>query len=277
MFTPIARALGAPARRAGLLLVLGLAALLPACATRPPASDPEALAEYKENNDPAEPFNRAMFDVHNAVDKAVLRPIAVAYREVVPQMGRETISNFLANLRTPIILTNDLLQGEWKRAGQTTSRFLINTTAGIGGLFDVAGRRFGIPAHTEDWGQTMAVWGVDSGPYLFIPILGPSNPRDLTGFGLGFANDPLFWFGGGPGLLAATSTRSALVVVDTRESLLDALDAIQRESLDPYAFIRSAYRQRRQVEIENKLTNPATARAMSTGFGVAGGAAGTNP
>jgi len=258
-------------------LALGLLVLLAACATRPPASDPEALAEFRENNDPAEPFNRAMFDVHNAIDKVFLRPVAVAYREVVPQMGRETVSNFLANLRAPIILTNDLLQGEWKRAGDTASRFMINTVAGIGGLFDVAGRRFGIPAHTEDWGQTMAVWGLGPGPYLFIPILGPTNPRDLAGFGLGFANDPLFWFGGGPGLLAATSTRSALVVVDTRESLLDALDAINRDSLDPYAFIRSAYRQRRQVEIENKLTNPATGRAMSTGFGVAGGAAGTNP
>jgi phospholipid-binding lipoprotein MlaA len=277
MSLPKFRALVAPHRFAALLVALGLVALLPACATRPPASDPEALAEFKENNDPAEPFNRAMFGVHNAIDRTVLRPVAVAYREVVPQLARESVSNFLANLRTPIILTNDLMQGEWKRAGDTASRFMINTTAGLGGFFDVAGKRFGIPAHTEDWGQTLAVWGMGSGPYLFLPVLGPSNPRDLAGFGLGIANDPFLWFGQGLAVVAATSTRSGMVVVDTRESLLDALDGVQKTSIDPYAVIRSAYQQRRLVEIANQPTGAATARAMSTGFGVGGGAPGTNP
>lgn len=259
-------------RLAGMLLVLALFGPLAGCATRPPASDPEAVAEYKENNDPAEPFNRAMFDVHNAIDRVVLRPVAVGYRAVVPQPVREGVSNVLANLRTPVILLNDLLQGNVKRAGDTASRFAINSVAGIGGIFDVAGKRFGIPAHTEDWGQTLAVWGLGDGPFLFIPILGPSNTRDIAGFGLGIASDPLTWVGQGPAVDALLGARSGMVVVDTRESLIEALDAIQRESLDPYAFIRSAYRQRRQAEIENRLDRAATSRATGTGFGVGGGA-----
>lgn len=266
----------APRRAALLVLTLILLGPLAGCATRPPATDPEALAEYRENNDPAEPFNRKMFDVHNVIDRTVLRPVAFGYRTVVPQPLREGISNVLGNLRTPVILTNDLLQGNLKRAGDTASRFVINSVAGIGGIFDVAGKRFGIAGHTEDWGQTLAVWGLGEGPYLFIPVLGPSNPRDLTGFGLGIASDPLTWIGQGAAVDALLYSRGGMSVVDTRESLLEALDAINRESLDPYAFIRSAYRQRRLAEIENRLDRAATSRATGTGFGAAGGAPGTN-
>jgi len=264
-------------RAASLLLLLAVLAPLAGCATRPAATDAEALAEYRENNDPAEPFNRAMFDVHNVIDRTVLRPVAVGYRAVVPQPVREGVSNVLANLRTPVILMNDLLQGNLTRAGNTASRFAINSVAGIGGVFDVAGKRFGIPGHTEDWGQTLAVWGLGDGPYLFIPILGPSNARDLAGFGLGIASDPLTWVGQGVVVDALMYSRSGAVVVDTRESLIEPIDAINRESLDAYAFIRSAYRQRRQAEIENRLTRAATARATGTGFGAGGGSPGTEP
>jgi phospholipid-binding lipoprotein MlaA len=257
-------------RLAAALLTL---ALLAGCAARPDPNDPDAVAEFKQNNDPIEPFNRTMYSVHKGIDKVVLRPVAVAYRDVVPQPIRTGIRNILGNLRTPVILANDMLQGEPRRAGDTLGRFLINSTLGLGGIFDVAGSQFGVSGHSEDYGQTLAVWGVGEGAYLFVPILGPSNPRDLTGFGLGIAADPLTWVGQGVAVDALTGTRAGTTVVDTRESLIDALDAVDRESLDPYATLRSAYRQRRNAEIRNSVDRAAPSAAGPTGFGVGTGVA----
>jgi phospholipid-binding lipoprotein MlaA len=251
-----------------LAIVLGP---LAGCATRPPATDPEALAEFKEQNDPAEPFNRSMYSVHQKIDRFVLRPVAVGYREVLPAPVRQGISNVLGNLRTPVILLNDILQGEPGRAGTTLGRFVINSVAGIGGIFDVALHRFRVPGHTEDWGQTLARWGVGEGPYLFIPVLGPSNPRDLVGFGLGIASDPLTWVGQGATVQILDGARAGVTVVDTREQLIEVLDAIEKESLDPYATIRSAYRQRRAAEIANKTDREGSSRSGGTGFGVGAG------
>ncbi len=258
------------------VLAAALALLAAGCATRPPADDPEALAEFRETNDPAEPFNRAMYDVHQAIDRAVLKPVARGYQAVVPEPLRVGVRNVLGNLRTPVILVNDMLQGEPRRAGDTLGRFVINSTIGLGGIFDVAANRFGVSGHSEDFGQTFARWGIDEGPYLFIPVLGPSNPRDLTGFGAGIAADPLTWFGQGVAVQALTSSRAGMTVVDTREGLLDPLDQLERGSLDPYATLRSIYRQRRQAEIENRLDGAAGAAASSTGFGVGSGTPGTN-
>ncbi len=253
---------------AAVLLALSLSG----CATRPAADDPEALAEFRQNKDPAEPFNRAMFGVHQAIDRTVLRPVAVGYRAVVPRPVRTGVRNVLGNLRTPVILVNDMLQGEPRRAGDTLGRFLVNSTVGLGGIFDVAAARFGVRGHTEDYGQTFARWGVGEGPYLFIPVLGPSNPRDLAGFGAGIATDPLTWFGQGVAVDVLTGTRAGMTVVDTRESLIEPLDQVERTSLDPYSTLRSAYRQRRRAEIENRLENlgPSPA-APGTGFGVGTG------
>lgn len=245
--------------------------LLAGCAERPDPNDPDAVAEFRQNNDPAEPFNRKMYAVHQGIDRAVLRPVAVGYRKVVPQPVRTGIRNLLGNLRTPVILANDMLQGEPRRAGDTLGRFLINTTVGLGGIFDVAGSQFGVRGHSEDYGQTLAVWGVGEGGYIFIPILGPSNPRDLLGFGLGIAADPLTWVGQGVAVDVLTGSRAGVTVVDTRESLIEPLDAVQRESLDSYATLRSAYRQRRKAEIENRLDNAAPAAAGGTGYGVGTG------
>ncbi|TCZ57935.1 MlaA family lipoprotein [Roseicella aquatilis] len=247
--------------------------LLAGCAERPDPTDPDAVAEFRQNNDPIEPFNRTMYSVHQGIDKVVLRPVAVGYRKVVPQPVRTGIRNLLGNLRTPVILANDMLQGQPRRAGDTLGRFLINTTLGLGGIFDVASSHFGVRGHSEDYGQTLAVWGVGEGAYLFIPILGPSNPRDLTGFGLGIASDPLTWVGQGVAVDALVGTRTGVTVVDTRESLIDALDAVDRESLDSYATLRSAYRQRRRAEIENRIGDAAPAAAGGTGFGVGTGIA----
>jgi phospholipid-binding lipoprotein MlaA len=246
----------------GLVLVA-----LAGCATRPPASEPEALAEFELNNDPLEPFNRGMYAVNTAIDTVALRPAAVAYRAVVPGPVRDGVRNALGNLRGPTILMNDLLQGDMERAGRTAGRFLINSTLGIGGLVDVAAWQFGIRGHEEDFGQTLATWGVGEGPFLLLPVLGPSNPRDLLGLGVDAVASPWFWFGQGEVVEILRWIRGGLTVLDAREGVLDALDAMNATSLDPYATLRSAYRQRRAVEIRN--AEPAAAPAATgTGFGV---------
>lgn len=257
------------------LAVPALAALLAlgACATRPPATDPEALAEFEETNDPAEPFNRRMYAVHQAIDRNLLRPVAVGYRAVVPAPVRTGIRNVLGNLRTPVVLANDMLQGEQRRAGDTLGRFLINSTLGFGGIFDVAADHFGVPGHSEDYGQTLARWGVGEGPYLFIPVLGPSNPRDLGGFGLGVAGDPLTWVGQGLTVNILSGARAGATVVDTREGLIETIDDLESSSIDSYATLRSAYRQRRAAEIANRGAGASPATAGGTGFGVGTGPA----
>jgi phospholipid-binding lipoprotein MlaA len=256
-----------------LLAAFGLAVALTACATRPDPSDPEAVAEFRQNNDPLEPLNRAGYFVNDGIDTLVLRPAAEAYRIIIAPEIREAIRNVLGNLRTPVILVNDVLQGETQRAGTTLGRFVINTTIGIGGIMDRA-KDFGLLGHTEDFGQTLAVWGAPEGPYLFIPVLGPSNPRDLAGAGVDIATNPLTWISGNDTWDAVMITRTGLTALDTREGLIEPLDALRQGSLDPYATLRSAYRQRRNREISNVPT-AASPAARGTGFGV--GAEGLRP
>jgi phospholipid-binding lipoprotein MlaA len=232
---------------ASAILLVGLAG----CATRPPASDPEALEEFRANNDPIEPFNRSMFAVNSAIDMVALRPAAQVYRFVVPPPVRQGVRNALGNLRGPTILMNDVLQGEVDRGARTAARFLINSTLGIGGLIDVADWQFGIPGHSEDFGQTLAVWGVGEGPYLYLPVLGPSNPRDLLGYGVDAVASPWFWFGQGEIVDALRWAYAGITVIDGRESALDTLDKILETSLDPYTTLRSLYRQNRVSEIAN--------------------------
>lgn len=229
------------------ILLMGLAA----CATPPPATDAEARAEFEAVNDPLEPLNRGLYQVNRAADTLVLRPAAELYGFLLPHEVRLGVRNVLSNLRAPTILVSDLLQGETQRAGRTASRFLINSTLGVGGLIDVADRGFGIPGHSQDFGRTLAAWGVGEGPYLFIPGLGPSNPRDLAGFGVDVALSPWFWVGQGPAVEGLRWSRAGMTVLDTRQGLITTLDDIDRTSLDPYATLRSAYRQRRAAEIRN--------------------------
>ncbi|MBM3587683.1 MAG: VacJ family lipoprotein [Alphaproteobacteria bacterium] len=239
--------------------------LLAGCATRPPADDPEALQEFRENNDPFEPSNRVLFAVHEAIDQAVLQPMAEAYRDVLPPPVRAGIRNVLGNLRTTTILTGDLLQGNFDRARKTLGRFIVNTTIGIGGIQDV-GRAYDVHGHSEDMGQTFAAWGVGEGFYIFMPLLGPSTARDLVGFGADIVSNPFTWIGQGQILDAWNYMRLGMTIVDTREALLEPIDAVRKTSLDPYATLRSAYRQRRAFEIQNK-DSPAGAVAPAGGVG----------
>lgn len=235
--------------------LLGAAALallmLAGCATRPPADDPEALQEFRENNDPFEPTNRVMFEVNEVIDKAVLQPIAEAYRDLLPKPVRSGIRNVLGNLRTPTILVGDLLQGNVTRARETLGRFIVNSTIGVGGIVDV-GRRHNVIGHSEDMGQTLAVWGVGEGFYMFVPLLGPTTARDLTGFAIDIYTNPQSLIGQGQILDVWNYTRIGMTVIDTREALLEPFDIVRKTSLDPYSTLRSAYRQRRNFEILNK-------------------------
>ncbi len=225
-------------------------AMVTGCATPPPADDKEAVAEFEQVNDPLEPMNRVVFDFNQAIDKVLLKPLAQGYRATVPAFGRDRVRDVLNNLRSPIIFANDVLQGQPDRAMQTLMRFAFNSSFGIGGLFDVAAEG-GLPYHDEDFGQTFAVWGVGEGPYVVLPILGPSNPRDTTGMAVEWLADPFDMWMDHEGQDWAIWTRAGVAGVDKRESLLDTLDEVERGSLDYYSAMRSLYRQRRDVEIKN--------------------------
>jgi phospholipid-binding lipoprotein MlaA len=232
-----------------LLPFMAAAALLLAgCANRPPASDPDAVAEYQQNNDPIEPTNRVFYRINNGIDTVILRPAAVAYRAVVPGVVRRPIHNVLANMGSPVLLVNDMAQGKPRRAGDTFMRMLINTTAGVGGLFDVAAD-WGYPAHASDFGVTLGVWGLPDGPFLFLPVLGPSSPRDIVGYGVDTAMDPFLWPPNGSGFNTLRISRTVVGGLDAREQLIDPVDQIKRDALDPYATFRSLYRQQRTSEI----------------------------
>lgn len=197
-------------------------------------------------SDPLEPVNRVVFELNELVDVILLGPVAEAYGEL-PDPLRTGVRNVLDNLRAPVTFVNDLLQGEGDRAGTTLARFLINSTLGMFGLFDLASQ-LGHPPHREDFGQTLAVWGLGDGPFLMLPLLGPSNLRDLGGLAVDqLALDP--WNSlAGADLRAA---RAGSEAVDTRHRLDPVIRDLRRNSLDPYATLRSAYGQRRAAEIRN--------------------------
>jgi len=230
-----------------LLLAASLIAV-GACAAKPTPGDQAALEEFQENNDPAEPTNRVFYAINNGIDTVLFRPAAIAYRAVVPGVARRHVHNLLSNMSSPVVFANDVFEARPRRAGTTLMRFLINTTAGLGGMFDVA-TDLGYPEHDADFGITLALWGVGEGPFLFLPILGPSNPRDFAGFGGDILLDPLTW-ASFPGSKTLGYSRYGLNAVDTRERYLDTTDNIKKTALDPYATFRSLYRQNRQSTID---------------------------
>jgi phospholipid-binding lipoprotein MlaA len=255
---------------AGILLACGLAG----CATPPPASDPEALADYRQTNDPLEPTNRVFYKINNGIDTVILKPAAQAYKFIVPTPARNGIHNMLQNIGSPVRLTNDVLEGKPKRASDTTIRFLLNSIVGVAGIFDVA-KDIGFPAHDNDFGLTLGVWGVPEGPFLFLPILGPSNPRDAAGFGVDIAIDPFTWIGRGTDAYTIGSwSRTVLGALDARSNVLDAIDQIKKTALDPYATFRSLFRQNRAAKLaelraDNRpllpIWSPQRANAQGTG------------
>jgi phospholipid-binding lipoprotein MlaA len=216
-----------------------LAASLAGCTTR----SPEAL----EQHDPFEPTNRAVFNVTQKVDKYVLKPVAKGYVAVVPQPARDGIHNALTNLNEPVTLGNNILQGNVKSAGRTVARIVINSTVGVGGLIDVAGK-IGIADDQQDLGITLGKYGLPEGPYLFLPFLGPAPPRDAIGDVGDYFMDP-FQYVRFPGRHTLIYVRQGVGIIDLRAQTLDQLDAIERTSVDFYAATRSLYRQSRDAKI----------------------------
>ena len=201
--------------------------------------------------DPYENTNRAIFGFNESVDRAVLVPVANAYRTVVPSTFRDMIHDFLQNLNSPIIFANDVLQGQPNLAGETFGRALINTTIGFGGFFDVASK-LGVPYHTNDMGITLATWGMAGGPYLMLPVLGPSHPRDLLGDVADSFGDPGNYVASQHNKLWTTFARAATSGIDERSRNIESLAEIERTSLDYYATIRSLARQRRAAQVRHQ-------------------------
>lgn len=218
-------------------LVIG--GLLSGCASEP-----------TQPKDEWEGWNRSVHGFNDSLDKAVLKPVAKGYKEWVPEPIDQGVSNFFGNITDIGVTLNDFMQLKMLQGGMDLSRFLVNTTAGVGGLFDVASK-IDLPKHNEDFGQTLGFWGVPSGNYLVLPLLGPSSPRDAVGL-LGDAlMNPLTYvsFGGGAAVSAATTGAKALEVTDTRADLLSSEKIVDEASVDRYDFIKNAYLQNREYQV----------------------------
>jgi phospholipid-binding lipoprotein MlaA len=242
------------ARRLLLIMpgLLAAALALSACTAARPGAVQAASAE--EFNDPLEELNRNIFGFNQAVDQAVLVPAAKTYRTVVPPPMQQSIHDFLQNLNNPAIFANDVLQGQFGLAANTLARTAINTTVGFGGAFDVA-KVMGVPHHSNDMGITFATYGVAEGPYIMMPVLGPSNPRDIAGSLVDGFLDPADYFAGEHNLYYAVLARKVVSGIDVRSRNIESLADIERTSLDYYATIRSLYRQRRAAQIRHEQPN----------------------
>lgn len=199
-------------------------------------------------SDPFEGYNRVIFSVNDTLDQAILTPIAKGYRAVVPGGVRTGVHNALNNLKSPLTIGNQILQGDISGAGTATVRMVVNTFVGLGGIFDVAASE-GIEDEPEDFGQTLAVWGVGHGPYIVPPILPPASLRDHTGALVDTYVDPVRLWLTNTDQDELYIAKVALSTLDTRTSLLDVLADLKKSSIDYYATIRSAYTQRRAAQV----------------------------
>ena len=203
-----------------------------------------ATTQYAdEESDPWQGMNRGVYGFNDALDKSILEPVATAYVDHVPEGIRNSITNFFDNLGYLNVILNDFLQGKFTQGGEDIGRFIVNSTLGIGGLFDLAGP-LGMPAHEEDFGQTLAVWGSEEGAYMVLPLLGPNSVRDAPDLAVSAVTNVTF--------LAGTTFFWPFTVVDvinTRANLLPATRLRDQSALDPYVFTREAYRQRREYLI----------------------------
>ena len=215
------------------LLTTAAVALLAGCAATP---------ELPDDTDTLESYNRAMFAFNDAVDKAVFKPVAKAYRRILPEPVTTSISNFFSNLNDVVVLVNDLLQFKLHLAAMDSGRIVANTTFGVAGLFDVASR-LELPKHREDFGQTLGYWGLGEGYYLVLPLLGPSTVRDTFGLIGNFYTNPVTWVTDSD---AVEWSLWGLDLINRRSELLRIERALADEQIDPYAFQRGAYLQQRR-------------------------------
>lgn len=245
-------------RRSGFppagLVGLGASALLLLNGCASTSTSPAEQAQYDNNNDPAEPTNRAIFAGNQFVDRNALQPVARSYKANVPEGAQRGIHNFMSNLEQPSIAINDAMQGNFSRAWTSTERFAVNTTAGGVGLFDVASE-WNLPGHHADFGQTLGVWGVATGPAVQLPLFGASNVRDSVGKVVGMVTNPVQLI---PIGVAAGLVKSGVSVVDGRADVLDTTDSLDHTSLDYYATLRSLSAQHRAAMVtEGEFGAPA--------------------
>jgi len=238
--------MGAIGKGRQLVAALGLCALLAGCASEPEKDDTAALLGYEPPNDPIESVNRDIFAFNMAVDRNVLKPTAEAYAELPPDL-RDMLRNLIRYASTPVVLANNILQGDINGVGNTSARLFLNTfTLGLGDIAEAEG----YPYRAEDFGQTLGVWGSDEQFYLVLPVLGPSSGRDAVGLVADIFLSPLFYVDG-----AATSaygaSSTAVEGIDLRAQNLGTLEELQRDSVDFYARMRSLYLQRRKAQIDN--------------------------
>ena len=224
------------------LALTATALSLAACATT--SEETTTTAVY----DPFEGWNRGVYAFNDGVDRAVLEPVARGYRAVTVEPVRDGVSNFLTNLNQPIVFANTVLQGKPLASFDTATRFFVNSTVGIGGVFDVA-TALEVPAHREDFGQTLGTWGVPNGPYIVLPLLGASNLRDTVGFGVDNAFDPLNYVSF-ENDTAFRATRQVVNVISIRENVIEAVE-ILRDQPEPYVALRRNYTQQRAAAIRD--------------------------
>ncbi len=230
-------------RGIGALAAVALGLAVAGCAT--------TSREAVNANDPFEPINRVVFRYDETFDKYVILPAAGFYLQDVPTPIRKGFHNVVANLDLPVTFANDIFQGEIPHAGETLGRFVLNSTAGLGGVLDVA-TPAGLPAHTSDFGQTLARLGVPEGPFIVLPIIGPEPPRDLLGDAVDLAVDPLTFIPASWPLADRIGTAIGLHVAnpfETHARNIFLRQELEKASLDPYATMRSTYRQLRAREI----------------------------
>ena len=199
--------------------------------------------------DPLEPVNRAIFSFNNFADKIVLEPAAKGYKKL-PSPIQSGIGNFLNNLKLPLVVVNQLLQGQGKNAAESSGRFIVNSTAGLFGLIDVA-EKIGLEQKQEDFGQTLATWGVGDGFYIVLPIFGPSNVRDTAGMILTYTTDPINAYAVREGEAWLLPLRTATNAIDQRSKIIDEVNALRNNSIDYYAAVRSSYYQNRKAAVLN--------------------------
>jgi len=199
--------------------------------------------------DPLEPVNRAIFSFNNFADKIILEPAAKGYKKL-PSPIQSGIGNFLNNLKLPLVVVNQLLQGQGKNAAESSGRFIVNSTAGLFGLIDVA-EKIGLEQKQEDFGQTLATWGVGDGFYIVLPIFGPSNVRDTAGMVLTYTTDPINAYAVREGEAWLLPLRTATNAIDQRSKIIDEVNALRNNSIDYYAAVRSSYYQNRKAAILN--------------------------
>jgi len=213
------------------------------------SSDFETSKFEDEIYDPIEPLNRAIFSFNNTADKIILEPVSKGYKKL-PSPVQSGVSNFLSNLRMPLVVVNQLLQGQGKNASESAGRFLVNSTIGILGLIDVADK-MGLEEKKEDFGQTLATWGVGDGFYIVLPFFGPSNVRDTAGMVIAYTTDPINAYAVNEGEAWVVPLRTAVNAVDQRSKIIDEVNALRDNSVDYYAAVRSSYYQNRKAAINN--------------------------